>query len=348
MALGPHTPAYDIVTTLVPPLRVLRYPVKIMVLVAFVWALLAGLGVDVWRERLRGRGFGLACACLALVLGLAASLAAAATLAPDALASRLVDRPPGLAIADVFGPFGARFGVTASLAALALVLAVLQGSGRLDPGRAASALAALALLDLAAYHRSPNPTAPQSLYGVPEIVAAIGPPATSRVYVYDYSVPGKNARYLDGRSPFVVARMPEGFSLDAASALGMQMALAPETPGRWAFSQAYTIDYRGLHATPLALLERLLREVEATPSELRLLQAGGVTHVVSFHALGGLRPETRLARSLRAADPAEPGPGSPAADVCRRPRAPRRRRGSGARLARSGVRPPRRCGPGGG
>ncbi|HVQ28066.1 MAG TPA: hypothetical protein VMV21_00705, partial [Vicinamibacteria bacterium] len=152
VALGPHTPVYGIVTALVPPLRVLRYPVKIMALVAFVWALLAGLGVDVWRERLRGRAFGLTCACLALVLGLAASLAVAAALAPEALASRLVDLPPGLKIAAVFGPFAVRFGVTASLAALALLLAFLQGSGRIDPRWAASALAALALLDLAVYH----------------------------------------------------------------------------------------------------------------------------------------------------------------------------------------------------
>ena len=295
VALGPHTPVYGIVTTLVPPLRVLRYPVKIMVLVGFVWALLAGLGIDVWRERLRGRGFGLACVSLAVVLGLAAWLALAATLAPDALASRLIDLPPGFKIADVLGPFGTRFGITAALAALALLLTLLQGSGRMDPRLAASALSAFTLLDLAVYHRSPNPTAPQALYAVPEIVAAIGNPASARVYVYDYSVPGKNERYLNGRSPFVVARMPEGFSLDAAAALGMQMSLASETPGRWGLSQAYTIDYRGLHATPLALLERLLRQVETTPAELRLLQAGGVTHVVSFHAIKGLPVEAQIA-----------------------------------------------------
>ena len=294
VSLGPHTPAYAIVTTLVPPLRVLRYPVKIMALAAFVWALLAGLGAEAWRERLRGRRLAMPVASLALVLGLAASLAAAARFAPEAMAARLVDLPPDLSAAVVFGSLASRLAVTTSLVAMALLLACLQGSGRLDPRRAASALCALALVDLAVYHRSPNPTAPKTLYTArPEVVTAIGDSASARVYVYDYSIPGKNKRYLEGRSPFVVARMPEGFSLDAASALGMQMSLASETAGRWGLSQAYTIDYRGLHATPLARLEKLLRDVEETPAELRLLQAGGVTHVVSFHEIAALPSEGR-------------------------------------------------------
>ena len=294
-SLGPHTPIYGIVTTLLPPLRVLRYPVKIMALVAFVWALLAGLGVEVWRERLRGRAFAVASASLALVLGLAASLAAAARFAPEAMAARLVDLPPDRTAAVVFGSLSVRLAVTSSLLALALLLAFLQGSGRMDPRRAGFALAALALLDLGVYHRSPNPTAPKTLYtSRPELLTAIGDPASARVYVYDYSIPGKTKRYLEGRSPFALARMPEGFSLDAASALGMQMCLASETAGRWGLPQAYTLDYRGLHATPLARLEKLLRDVEETPAELRLLQAGGVTHVVSFHALEDLRAADRI------------------------------------------------------
>ena len=295
VSLGPHTPAYGIVTTLVPPLRVLRYPVKIMALAAFAWALLAGLGADAWRERLRGRRLAVPAASLALVLGLAASLAAAARFAPEAMAARLVDLPPDLSAALVFGSLSSRLAVTTSLLAMALLLAFLQGSGRMEPRFAAFALCALALVDLAVYHRSPNPTAPKTLYTArPEVVDAIGDPASARVYVYDYSIPGKTRRYLEGRSPFVVARMPDGFSLDAASALGMQMSLASETAGRWGLSQAYTIDYRGLHATPLARLEKLLRDVEETPAELRLLQVGGVTHVVSFHELDGLPAMGRI------------------------------------------------------
>ena len=50
LALGRHAPFYDLVATLVPPLRVLRYPVKAMVLVAFAWAGLVALGAEAWRR----------------------------------------------------------------------------------------------------------------------------------------------------------------------------------------------------------------------------------------------------------------------------------------------------------
>ena len=48
-ALGRHTPVYEVAVALVPPLRVLRYPSKAMVLVALAWALLAGVGFDRWK-----------------------------------------------------------------------------------------------------------------------------------------------------------------------------------------------------------------------------------------------------------------------------------------------------------
>ena len=61
----------------------------------------------------------------------------------------------------------------------------------------------------------------------------------------------------------------------------MQMSLASETAGRWGFSQAYTIDYRGLHATPLALVERLLREVETTMRSSRFAKYWTVFFAIS-------------------------------------------------------------------
>ena len=49
LALGRHFVAYDLVTTLVPWLKILRYPEKVMVVTALGWALLAGSGFDAWR-----------------------------------------------------------------------------------------------------------------------------------------------------------------------------------------------------------------------------------------------------------------------------------------------------------
>ena len=46
LALGRHAPFYDLVTTLLPPLRVLRYPVQATVFLAFAWAGLVAFGAD--------------------------------------------------------------------------------------------------------------------------------------------------------------------------------------------------------------------------------------------------------------------------------------------------------------
>ena len=54
-ALGRHTVFYDVLAFLIPPLRVLRYPVKAMVVFAFAGSLLVGLGYDVWRRASSGR-----------------------------------------------------------------------------------------------------------------------------------------------------------------------------------------------------------------------------------------------------------------------------------------------------
>jgi len=285
VAMGPHTPVYGAVTTLIPPLQILRYPVKVMAVAAFSWSLLAGLGTDAWRDSGSRRRLALGTALpVALVLVLAIAGALAVRLFPERVASVLLDPAmkigPEVILPSVLG----RLLVPAALGAGVLGLVWAHGKGRLSGPTVAVTLVALAALDLLAYHRSPNP----------EIVSALGDPRTSRVYVYDYSIPGKVERYLEGRAPYALARMPEGWRLDAAAALAMQMYLTPETAGRFGLSQAYNIDYRGLYSTPLARLTRLLREAEGTPLHLRLLQIGGVTHVVSLHEVGDLSPERTI------------------------------------------------------
>jgi hypothetical protein len=288
VALGTHTPVHAFVTTLIPPLRILRYPVKVMVVAAFAWALLAGLGVLAWRGAGRGRRFALAAtvpAAFALVLALL--LGFAAGWAPGVVTAALLDakaaRPPELALA----PVSVRLLTTAGLAAIALGLAAGGVAGRLSGKRAAAGLMGLAVLDLAFQHRSPNPVAPKGLYTYrPPVLDALGDRAAARVYVYDYSVPGKIERYLGaGRHPYTLARVPEGWAPGPALALGIQAYLASEIPGRFALSQAFGIDLRGLHPSPLTRLAKALRDVEETPFHTRLLRAGGVSHTISLHPL---------------------------------------------------------------
>ena len=291
LALGRHAPLYDLVTTLAPPLRVLRYPVKAMVLVAFAWAGLVALGAEAWRRSAPRRRWWLG---VAVPLGVLACLAAATALSlasGEPLGGALVafDPVPAPVLALARG-----LGREAILAMLVLALAAFRVRAA-APVPALAALAAVAAVaDLALAHPRPNPTAPRALYTArPEALAALGDTASARVYSYDYTEAGRAERRLGRASAHVLERLPEGWRPDAASALGLQMSLAPQTPGRWGVRQGFDIDYRGLQAGPLAGLTRLVRVVEDRPDEVRrVLQIGAVTHVIALHRVGGdrLRP----------------------------------------------------------
>src|SRR5262249_45713883 len=55
LALGRHSPAYGVAMAALPPLRTLRFPAKALVMAAFGWSVMAGLGFDAWRDGERGR-----------------------------------------------------------------------------------------------------------------------------------------------------------------------------------------------------------------------------------------------------------------------------------------------------
>jgi hypothetical protein len=286
-ALGRHTPLYDAAMALLPPLRVLRYPVKATVLLAFAWAGLVALGAEAWRRPAPRRRW-----WLLVVLPLAA-------LVPPAAAAALslqAGLPPWRALLDSGTPtspmltslaLGLRREVL--LAALVLALAVWRGLS----GTRAHVLAALAVVaavtDLALAHPRPNPVAPKALYAhKPEVLAALGDGRSTRVYSYDYTEPGRATRWLGRIDPHRLERLPAGWWPDPANALGLQMSLAPQTPGRWGVRQGFDIDFRGLQAEPLAGLTRLVRVVEDRPEDLRrVLQVGAVTHVVALHRVAG-------------------------------------------------------------
>jgi len=306
LALGSHTPAYAVVTWLCPPLRILRYPVKVTLLLSFVWALLGGIGWDAWREgNASSRAWRLrVCAPLAAMAIASTTLATTLWLRPGQWAALLLSLPAGVGAGPFLSSTAARVSVAAALT-LALAGLAWRRSASAAPWLAYVA-GALAVIDLAAYHRNPAPLAPVSLYAYrPPVLDALGHD-DPRVYVYDYSVPGKAQEYLHparGQAP--LARQPVGFTLDAAAALAWQMYLAPETAGRWGLRGSYEIDYRGLYPSRLELLTALLRRVEGTSLHLRFLRMGGVTHVVALHREGfeDLRPlgemEGLLAEPIR-------------------------------------------------
>jgi hypothetical protein len=283
LALGRHTPAYDVALTLLPPLKILRYPVKAMALAAFAWALLAGLGYDVWREPspLSPRRWHLLVVAPAAVfvfldLGLALSMYVQA----DTWTAHLLDAASVLPTSSPLAATETKLAVGAALASILVVLSLLPRR----PPAVAAGLALLAGIELAVYHRHPVAVAPPALYTHhPDVLAALGSASSTRVYVYDYSL-GKSGAPGEKESELrTLERVPAGWTLDAAAALGMQMALAPQTAGRWGLRSGFEIDYRGLHPESLRRMTLALRQLEGTAAHTRLLCLGSITHVVASH-----------------------------------------------------------------
>jgi hypothetical protein len=262
-----------------------------MVLAGFAWALLGALGTEVWRTAgASGRWWRAAVVGLA-ALGIASAGAAAAlSLAPDAWSGLLEPGPTTGDATTLLRLVGGALASRAALAGAALGLLWAARTGKVRSLVLAAGLAGIAVADLALVHPRPNPVAPPALYTHrPDALDALTSDPSTRVYSYDYSETGVAARRLGRPSAHTLARVPVGWPVDVAQALGMQMSLEPQTAGRWGLRQAFDTDYRGLHSESLARLTRLVRLAEDWPGGalVRLLRIGAVTHVVGLHRVGG-------------------------------------------------------------
>jgi hypothetical protein len=145
-------------------------------------------------------------------------------------------------------------------------------------------LALLAVLDLTKYHRYTSLAPPEMVQYRPEALALVGDPSETRLFVYDYLSPGPSVAHID--YPIILGRRPPGWTVEQASSLGMQAALAYASAQRWGARGGYEGDLRGLHSAPLVALTRRLRDLETTSAWTRILRMGAVTHAVSLHDLG--------------------------------------------------------------
>jgi hypothetical protein len=287
VALGRHLPIYGFLVTVLPPLRILRFPVKAMTVAALAWSLLAALGWDAWRAggTERSRWTRRLVLPLAVATGLAAAAALLAAFGAERWGPALLLEHPDASYTEVAAATARRLAWGASASAICLALALAGRGGRPRPAIVAGASGALALASLAATHWKLNPTGhPQIFSHRPEAIARLQG-EDPRLYVYDYSVatPAQAARGLRTTSQYRVARVPEGWSLGEARVLGVHLYLNPPTAARWGLRGSYDLDLLGLYDRPLAQLTEQLREIEGTRLHLRLLQIGGVTHVLTLH-----------------------------------------------------------------
>lgn len=274
-AMGPHGPVYPLVALLVPPLRVIRYPSKTMLVVGLALAVLAGLGArSLRRGALAARGRG--------------AWAGALVLAGAALVAAVGHR--------YSGPGAVK--ATLVLAVLTAALLIAHGLGRVRPPLAAAALLAFATADLLSVHADLNATAPVSLvFDPPPLLHHVDRREGRRLYVYDYhSLPGTSERLLGRPDPYRVAVSPTGWDRRRVHVLALRSYLIPPSAGLFRQEGSYDLDIRGLYPRELNDMTFVVRQVEGTQVLAKLLRMGAVGTVVSLHERGldGLEPLASL------------------------------------------------------
>ena len=287
VALGRYAVLYDWLVGLIPPLRILRYPVKALVAASFFWAMLAGHGVDALREgplrRFRP---------VAVVSGLAALVAAGLGILLTARADtigRLALRvePDGPSPGDVLAPVVAKLLSAGLFVAAAAAVAFLADRGRLVRA-APPLLASIAAADLLFAHRDLNPTLPRArLEARPPVLSVLTPLPPTRLYTFDYMsrVLGKvYARPADEDA----SRPAPGGDLPplALQAVALQAYPSPWIAPRWGLQGSFIPDALGLQTKQARSLTTVLAASEETPAFLRLLRLAGVTHVLALHEAG--------------------------------------------------------------
>ncbi len=290
VALGRHAPFYDLALLLVPPLRILRFPAKALVLAGFCGALLAGQGFDEWMRcddaRRRWRAIPLLLAAAAALTGIVASLTRWNTGVWDPF---LVTTLPGSSpLTDLLWPVF-RKTMWALLLALGLLLAALaRHKGRSAALGSAVLVAFAGVGDLAWNHRNLNKTAPRTFFSLkPEVVDSIDQRDLGRLFVYDYSMTeGRSKRYLKRDVPYVVAGFRRDTGYDWASAFGLRMYLVPPIGAAWRLYGSYEKDALGLQPNALVDLNSVLVYAEGKPLATRVLRLGGVSQVLALHSEG--------------------------------------------------------------
>lgn len=269
LALGSHTPAFAL-TSRLPLLESLRYPLKWLLPATLPLALLAARGVDgllveppVSRRLPR----------LALAgLGLVGAFVVVVTTGGDRLFARFAEVPGATTVAGDSVRAIVRASLFPAAAQVALVLAAAAFASRIGRHRAAWALAALCLADLAIGNRSAAPLTDRSMYrDRPPVVERLLSEGAGLDRVFVDPIAGRGIvfrRPVESMEAYLRWRRAtlQGY---AALDWGIPQALHPDVEG---FA---TVFYGRLREWVLDAPER---------ERLMLLGAAGVTHLITFRA----------------------------------------------------------------
>ncbi len=253
LSLGRHTPLYAFLLEL-PGFSLLRYPQKYLLPASLSVALLAALGATAFTrawsaaERRRARVLGVVLMALALV-----------TIAGAVLSAEGV----GGTLATL------KLGRSALLLALSCLLLARRSAAEVAQPGLTAAFLLLGGIDLVLVGRGTNPVAPAALYdGRPAVLDALRG-ASGRVHAATESAaclePGQG---------------PAGWEPAAVAALGFLETLRPPAGIRWGLRGSYDGEFTGLGPRFSAAFAEVVHARLATPEGLRLLQLGGVEHVL--------------------------------------------------------------------
>jgi hypothetical protein len=290
LACAQYVPPARAVLSL-PPLSLFRYPSKYLLPAALSWALLAGLGAEVWSRAWsrRDRVFGRAVAVALLALGLALAFAAhRLTLDPGPLVETFDVAEPWRAWMAVLASRKLQTSAAwlASVGVLLLVRAWRPAWGRMS----AAAATLLVALDLVQAARPVNTLAPASLLAHrPPLLDHLLPDAErTRLLSVGGALASLNQELVRG---------PAGWEPEWRFALGAQEMIEPPTGSRWGLRGSYDADFTGLASATLPFMSVLVRQTEETPLSVRLLEMGNVGWVID-PAPGGFPRLPEAARSL--------------------------------------------------
>jgi hypothetical protein len=171
--------------------------------------------------------------------------------------------------------------------------AALLALGGARPPLAATLAAGLAVADLLQAHAGINPTGTSALLTrPPEVLAVLARDGATRAYAFDYKI------LPAGAPPRRLAEPPANASLPwawRAALIGRERAVSLL---RWGLAGSFEADPFSLEIPQRRSLWLLLVDSERRPADqLRLLQIGGVSHVLARHrdGLGALTPVASLA-----------------------------------------------------
>lgn len=269
-AMGRFTPFYPAVAEL-PIVRLLRYPVKLMVPAALFLSLLSGAGVDALLQQwtVRERRWAIAVAAgvgllaVAAIVGLSAAPSIAAAITPS------LTVPAGAGIHGRLRSGFLRFAILAVVCTAVLFFRAARG-----PSRVLAAALVVAVIDVFTAARGAIRFAPAELFGHrPPVLDAFPRPEQHRLYVGQYSVEWLNRQFT---------RSPPGWNPEWAWALGHAERLAPPAATRWGISGSFDGDFTGLAPVALSRLTAMIEPLRDQPAGLALLRMSSVTDVVGF------------------------------------------------------------------